>query len=670
MNIGEYAERILQDTLATAEAEEILSLEAFTQGVVQRLAEAGHFGGVELCFHRKCDVEVSGYTLEDDAFHLFVTDYRGTGQPESLTDSQVRQSFRRLSTFVERSLDGYADYLEESSSAFELADLIRTNWPRCETSRLYFLSDARVRGPVVPDSEIRGVKVSHQLWDLEHLYRFDTSGFQREPINIDVAQRIGAPLLCLKGPSSPDHDVYLLVMPGDLLARLYLEFGPRLLERNVRSFLQVRGGTNRGIRDTILKQPDRFLAYNNGISATARSISLVRSGDGIPAIARIDDLQIVNGGQTTASLAVALHGNTDDLSHVAVQMKLTVVRPETIDELVPYISRYSNTQNRVTGADFSSNAPFHLAIEELSRSIWAPAPEGTQRRTHWFYERTRGQYADELARARTPAQQREFKAKNPPSQKITKTDLAKFENSWEQRPHVVSRGAEKNYGEFHLRLADEKRQPDVTYFERLVAKAILFRTAAKLISAQRFGGFRANIVTYTIAKLSHATSHRLDLASIWRGQHLSDATSEAVEEISRLVFAVITDPPERVRNIGEWCKRLDCWKRVEELDWHPSRALESELIDVGAGRAARVMEGGSGTLTAGESSNIAKASSVEADTWFRLSSWAKKTSNLQPWQRSLAFSLGILAHRNLLPSVKQARQGTRLLDEARRLGFR
>ena len=438
----------------------------------------------------------------------------------------------------------------------------------------------------------------------------------------------------------------------------------------MRSFLQARGNTNRGIRETILKQPDRFLAFNNGISATARSISFVRSGDGSLAVARIDDLQIVNGGQTTASLAAALHRDGADLSHVAVQMKLTVVEPETMDELVPYISQYSNTQNRVTGADFSSNAPFHIAIEGLSRSIWAPAPEGTQRQTHWFYERARGQFADELARARTPAQKREFKAKNPPSQKVTKTDLAKFENSWEQRPHVVSLGAEKNYEEFRLRLADNERQPDVAYFERLGAKAILFRTAEKLISAQKFGGYRANIVTYTIAKLSHATSHRLDLAAIWKGQRLSDATAEAVTEISRLVFAVITDPPERVRNISEWCKRLDCWKRVEELDWRSSRALESELIEMGAGRAPQIMEDGSGTLTAEESEIITHASAVEADTWFRLSSWAKETSNLQPWQRGLAFSLGRLAQLDRPPSVKQARQGTRLLDEAKRLGFR
>ena len=670
MNIEEYAERILQDTLATAEAEDALKLESFTQGVAQRLVDAGEFSGMEPCFHSARGVEVSGYALEEDGFHLFVTDYRGASCAENLTANQVKKAFRRLSTYVERSLKGYADLLEESSPAFELADLIRTNWSRSETARLYLFSDASARHPVVPDGVISGVKVSHHVWDLERLFRFDTSGLEREPISVDVVKRLGAPLPYLKGHSATDHEVYLLIIPAEFLAHLYKEFGTRLLERNVRSFLQTRVKTNRGIRDTILNQPDRFLAFNNGISATAQSVSLVSSEGGLPAIAGIDDLQIVNGGQTTASLAAALHRDKADLSHAAVQMKLTVVGPEMIDELVPYISQYSNTQNRVTGADFSSNAPFHIEMEALSRSIWAPAPEGTQRQTHWFYERARGQFADEIARARTPAQQREFKVKNPPSQKITKTDLAKFEHSWEQRPHLVSLGAEKNYEEFRLRVSENGLRPDPTYFERLVAKAILFRTSEKLVSAQRFGGYRANIVTYTIAKLSHATSHRLDLASIWKRQRLSEATAEAVVEISRLVFAVISDPPERIRNIGEWCKRLDCWKRVEELEWRPSRALEAELLDVSARGDAQPEVNYSAILSPEDSGIIADTAEVDSETWFRVSGWAKATNNLQPWQRALAFSLGRLASSGRAPSIKQARQGTKLLEEAKRLGFR
>jgi len=672
VEIEEYAERLLQETLAAADTDVDggLRLEAFTQLVAERLAEAGEFSDGEVCFHQARGVEVSGYALEDSVFHLFVTDYRGASPPESLTDTQVQNSFRRLTTFVQRCLEGYAERLEESSPAFELADLIEANWQHLESVRLYLFSDARARQPLVPNTEINGIPVTHHIWDLERLFRLDTSGLEREPISIDVIERIGAPLPCLRGPSADNHDVYLLVIPADFLADLYTDFGARLLERNVRSFLQARGAVNRGIRDTILKQPDRFLAYNNGISATAGSVTLVRSAEGAPALARIDDLQIVNGGQTTASLHAAKRRDKADLSRIAVQAKLTVVGPETIDELVPHISQYSNTQNKVTGADFSANDPFHIAVEALSRSIWAPAADGTQRQTHWFYERARGQYPDALARSGTPAQQRQFKTMNPTSQKITKTDLAKFEHSWEQLPHVVSLGAEKNFREFMLRLAERPRGTDAAYFERLVAKAILFRTAEKLVSAENFGGYRANIVTYSIAKLVHATGHRLDLGAIWRAQRLTDATAEAITEISRLVFGVISTPSGTVRNIGEWSKKIDCWKRVEELAWQPSRALAAELIPLGGGSepAARI-DRGAATSTPEEEEIVRRASEVDADVWFRVSNWAKETSNLQPWQRGLAYSLGRLATTGRPPSIKQARQGVVLLDEAKRLGF-
>lgn len=266
------------------------------------------------------------------------------------------------------------------------------------------------------------------------------------------------------------------------------------------------------------------------------------------------------------------------MSEVNVQAKLTVVGADHVDEMVPHISMYSNTQNKVTGADFSANDPFHVKVEEIARSVWAPAPEGTQRQTHWFYERARGQFADEYSRAGTKAKQRQFKLANPPRQKLTKTDLAKFEHSWEQLPHLVSLGAEKNFREFMLRLAQRPNLvPDVEYFQRLVAKAILFRSTERLVSAQRFGGYRANIVTYTVAKLVHATAHRIDLDRIWRDQQLSTTTEGAIAELSPACHDVIVNPSGRVRHIGEWCKKLDCWKVIEELEWGSPRLSGASL---------------------------------------------------------------------------------------------
>ena len=96
-----------------------------------------------------------------------------------------------------------------------------------------------------------------------------------------------------------------------------------------------------------------------------------------------------------------------------MQAKITVIDSSRIDSIAPYISLYANTQNKVTGADFSANDPFHVRLEELSRTIWAPAPEGGQRQTRWFYERARGQYADEVVRAGTMAERRKFRMMNP-----------------------------------------------------------------------------------------------------------------------------------------------------------------------------------------------------------------------------------------------------------------
>ena len=315
-----------------------------------------------------------------------------------------------------------------------------------------------------------------------------------------------------------DYQTILAVVPGDVLMDVYGEYGSRLLQLNVRSFLQARGKVNQGIRRTILDEPDRFLAYNNGISATASAVKLTSMPDGGLGIQSLDNLQIVNGGQTTASLYHAAVKDRANIDHIQVQMKLTVVEPDRLDEIVPLISRYANSQNKVNEADFSANHPFHVEIEKLSRTIWAPAADGTQRQTRWFYERARGQYQDALSRAGTPARQRQFKETHPAAQRFAKTDLAKFEMAWDRLPHLVSLGAQKCFREFTIRLTDRADQSvDQAYFANLIAKAILFRRTEKLVSTLQLGGYRANVVAYVVALLSEtqqaAPRSRRDLAA-------------------------------------------------------------------------------------------------------------------------------------------------------------
>ena len=385
-------------------------------------------------------------------------------------------------------------------------------------------------------------------------------------------------------------------------------------------------------------------------------------------IRKVRNLQIVNGGQTTASLYHTAKKDKVSLKGIYVQAKLSVIPPDQIDGIVPLISRYANSQNKVSDADFYANDPFHISIEEMSRTVWAPAIDGTNKQAKWFYERARGQYLDAKGKEGTPARKRQFEAIYPNAQKFTKTDLAKYENTWMQLPYLVSLGAQKNFNHFSIKLK-ERGRVDVNnkYFEHLIAKTILFKRAEKLIGDLNYGGYRANIVTYTLAKLSNHTSQRIDLDAIWKKQDLSPALQEVIRAVSVPVHRIITNPPN-ARNITEWCKRKECWDAVCSEEMPLNDTFRKELLDTGRNASKKPDKGINGPDSR-DLEVIASISKVPAQTWFNLSQWAKKTNHLQSWQRSLAFSIGKALSRGYQISRKQADQGQKILEEVSALGF-
>ena len=512
-------------------------------------------------------------------------------------------------------------------------------------------------------------EISFSLWDVDRLYRCVTSGKMRETIEIDFEEKFQTSIPCIENNTSKKYSVYLAIINGDLLAALYDEFRDRLLEKNVRSFLQVKGGVNKGIRDTLRDEPDMFLAYNNGISVTAESVEIVRDENGKPSIKRIRDMQIVNGGQTTASIFNAKNDRkiAADLSQVFVQMKISVIHSaDDMDEIVPRISTFANTQNKIQVADFSANDPFHRCIEEQSRTIWAPAQGGMKPR-NWFYERARGQYADMLTRESTTKRKKEYKETHP---LFTKTDLAKYENTWDQLPWQVSEGAQKNFHKFMLRLKERKGfSPDEIYYQNLIAKAILFRQTEKLVQKQQYGGYRANIVTYTLAFLSFKTAQRIDLERIWKEQALTPALEREIIEVSKFVQSLIVNPPGGA-NVGEWCKKEKCWQSIRDYEYTLSDELQLELLSVARPTiGSQPATGSIDSLTDEELALIDEAAAIPAETWFALSRWAKETRNFQPWQRSLLFSVGTLAGRGQKPSIKQATHAVKAYKSALEKGF-
>ena len=670
--LDRFSEDVREDVLAFAEAreQELMLADSFTQIAFDMLSEAGEFEDPLTCYHRARGMEVSGYGVDEDEgrLDLFLSIHTNATPPRTVTRQQVDVAFRRLRSFLDWCLSGGFFDLEESSPVFDMAAHIHSVRSELTQVRLCVLTDGRTTVKTLPQDQLGNIAITSSLWDIVRLHRLSTSGRQREAITIDFNERFGAPLPCLEADGAQEgYRAFLLLVPGEVLRSLYSDFGSRLLETNVRSFLQARGKVNRGIRDTIAKEPERFLAYNNGITLTAESVELC-DVEGNRAVARLEGLQIVNGGQTTASLLATERGRADlDQVHVAAKL-IEIEAGDVHDELVRNVSRYANSQNRISEADFSSNDPFHVRIEELSRTTWAPAAAGTQRQTKWFYERARGQYQDAKASEPTPARRRAFSAEHPTAQRFAKTDLAKFENTWDQLPHIVSRGAQKNFSDYMIRRSD--RQPvdvDRAYFERIVARAIIFRVAERVVQRQNFGGYRANIVTYTLALLSNAVSQRIDLARIWRDQALTENIQLTIAELAHEVHRIITNPPS-ARNITEWCKSDQCWQSVlSSVSRVPVDRIRDELLDAESTRTEQKRS--VSELPSDYVDNLTRLVSVSPPAWKLLAEWGAETVALEPGQRQLAIRIGRAVERGRDIKASDAAEAVGILDHARSLGY-
>ena len=455
----------------------------------------------------------------------------------------------------------------------------------------------------------------------------------------------GEPLLCVTAPIKEDeYSAFLTIVPGTLLFKLYDEHGSALLQRNVRSFLQAKGKVNRGIRESLKQRPGRFLAYNNGISLTADSVETQQGEAGL-AVTRIRGLQIVNGGQTTASIHRAGKVDKFDLSRVFVQAKLTVVKPELVDALAPKIAEYANTQNPIQMADFSANDPFHVEFEKLSKMTWAP--DGHAK---WFYERTRGQYFVELSRlGRGTAAERRFKDAIPKHHHLTKIDVSKFLTAWEQLPHLVSLGGQKNFVMFTQRMRETKAKswkPDERFFKDTVAKAILFKETARIVARTPYSEWKSQFSAYVVAALALHSGGQFDLSYIWQQQRLSRPLEDLISQWIDLIGKEIVDTAaNQGRGPGEWSKRADCWKRVQQLDLpRPTETIpEFERIEKSGGSWGVVPTETRVALDPDELDARKRCRRLDAADWIRIVQWSTAEGILDAKQRQIAAEMATLA---------------------------
>lgn len=561
----------------------------FAEIVMQHMSDIGMTFEPVVCHYSakigNANLRLTGFAISEemDQIDLFVSLYAGIDSLTPVSDTETKTSAEQCLRFLARCAEGrLAQTMDESSDAYTLALTIQDCYSTLDQIRIYVLTDRQAKSKNFKPREVGGKTVRLEVMDIERLYRHWSEGKQREEIAVNFEEVSGTALPCVYVPGGTnDYDYALTVFPGEALRFIYEKFGDRLLEANVRSFLSTTKKANKGIRETLKNDPEKFLAYNNGIVVIADDVRFGRTPDGTPGITWLKGMQIVNGGQTTASIYFSKKKNPEiDLSRVRVPAKVIILRStDSVAEevLISAISRFANTQNAVRQADLSANKPFHVEIEKLANNSYCP--DGTSR---WFYERAAGSYNVQLSReGTTPARLRQLKETIPPSRKITKTDLAKFLNAWNQKPHTVSLGAEKNFIEFMKEFDEEPGEtvvklPDVAFYKHMIAKAILFKTVHKMVRPM-FQAAQANVAAYLVALVANRIGDRLDLGKIWQQQKLSQQLVQQLHVWASEVNHILHSSANG-KMISEWAKKKECWEVVRQASYSNLAAAIPEVM--------------------------------------------------------------------------------------------
>ncbi|MBB3695928.1 AIPR family protein [Flammeovirga yaeyamensis] len=620
----------------------------FTEYVLEVLTDAQETDAarvasfIEEDIKEKVTCKLNGYAFDEnyETVDLFITSYIHTDNHYTIsTKATLEKIINQAKSFFNRSFKSGPNFLDPSNPAHEAAEVIFEKRNTFVRANIYVLTNAQVLSdtPKIELKKNSDVQLNIHVWDIERLNRLHRSKYNTEPIEIDLKNDFDTTIECLQMPTANDkYDCYLAIIPGELLADLYQIYGTRLLESNVRAFLQQTGKVNKGIKSTIIDDPDMFLPYNNGLATTALNIK-IDATSGVPRIERLTDFQIVNGGQTTASLYYTRRNfgkkNNVDLKKVFVQTKITVIRDEVEKhDKVPLISRYANSQNKVTEIDLTSNNPFLQHIENHSRRTFAIDPHDKSKQTIWFFERVKGQYKEARNKEFTPARQKAFDTKYPKQQLVSKSDLSKFMNIWNREPYNVSKGAQKNYTEFMKIVKKEYKGkvPTVAYYHDLIANAILFKSTDNLFGNKRKGNnigdtnIKALTVAYTLSYFHELTKNKLNLSKIWDDQTIDENLTNVLFTLLKHTYNFFENTTTGLKS--EYAKKISAWEDLKNTNYQLDfERIKYYLVNQDTTpRFANEEEGGAMEVTL----DLEKVKNVGIQYWDGLWNWIKTESQV------------------------------------------
>lgn len=546
---------------------------------------------------KKYKIDAGFFEISSNTLHLLLVDFDEELNLKTINTEEYKKSADLMLSFIDNFVlnrESNMLKIEDSQPHVQLAVQIRQNLKDLYTIQLYYASTNLISKTIKNiqlDDFTKGefkFRVKLEIIDIQKFYNSKSAEFKKEEIIIETKDYGLEGIQAIKAEvESDEYEAYLAVVPGEFLSEIYKNHGARLLEANVRSFLNTTGGVNKGIAKTLISDQSKFFAYNNGISTTAKTVDVKKTTEGL-LLTKFSDFQIINGGQTTASLASFSIREKKPLSNAFVQMKLTILKKENSD-LIRSISRYANSQNKVTSADLSSNSDYFVKIEELSRRLHTTLA-GLPYQTRWFFERTRGQYKQSMMKL-TNSEINKFERVNPKNQCFSKTDLAKFSNSYAIKPFDVAWGSEVNASRFveeiDLMWDDNPAQFNELYFKKLIAKAIIFKSVEKTISNQEWyiqkKGYRAEMVGYVISKIVYDINKlglEINLEEIWKNQRTSENFNSEVEIISFAVFNHFYNDKRSIANIREYAKKEVCWTDLKDAKENYTKDFLNELVKI------------------------------------------------------------------------------------------
>ena len=641
--------------------------EVLTKIYTDILYDNGTISDYELVFFEreisKSNIKINGYSFSEEDFRLdlFITHYDPSEKIQEIKLNKVQDLIETAKNFYFQSTKKLYEKINKKEDAYDISKTIFENQKNISTVRIIVLTNCECEK--TPSTQREGkIEFQNFLFDNKRIFSSSLGGANSTNIKVDFTKFREKVRCMLAHKSSDKISSYMAFIPGDVLFNIYRIFGQRLLSLNVRSFLQLGTKINKGIRQTLIEEPDRFFSYNNGIVVVVDNIELGNDEDG-NFIKSASGFQIVNGGQTAATLYRTKKQDGANFSKVVVPAKITLVKKEYLDDVVPKISEYANTQNIVKKADFSSNHQFHITIKKLSQKI--RTSEGQQ----WFYERMRGEYQVQKMKQKDLGKNKKskFLEMSPSNMKFTKEDLAKFINCWHYLdPHIACAGAQKSFVTFMNLLNDRKFHEKINdeFFQKYCSISILFNKAAKIIKDnQEIAGYRSQVLNYTISLISYHTSRKINFDLIWADQNISHQFENLISNWSAKIYEII-QKTAKGRNVSEWCKKEDCWEELTDRNFTftviPPEFTNLKKVD---GKPIKIAKE---IFSPEDMDNIKKCKSLSTKDWEKMIAWASESDDFHYIQLQIATSLWMQSLNNWKrqPSPKQAKSALKIIDKA------